>query len=295
MPPRDGGLGKAVSAAVPAGLDVPPLRPAEFEEIRTFAKQRFGLDLRHGKEDLVGARLGRTLRQGRFRSYREYLDAVHADKTGEALTGLINALTTNHTSFYRESTHFDFLTNKVLPGFRAGSPLRIWSAACSTGEEPYSIACAVGQAWNRQIAGLRILATDISTRVLETGRAGVYSKSSLAALPALWQTNFFTRTGAPDGALRVLPEIACTVRFQRLNLVEPFPFQDRFHVIFCRNVMIYFDKATQEALVGRLVECLEPEGYLFVGHSESLAGVNHALSYVRPAIYRREANGGRRR
>jgi chemotaxis protein methyltransferase CheR len=278
-------------AAVPNGADLPPLRAAEFEEIRTFAKQRFGLDLRHGKEDLVSARLARAVRQGRFRSYREYLDSVQTDKSGDALTALINALTTNHTSFYREPLHFEFLAGTLLPHMRPASGLRIWSAACSTGEEPYSIACSVAQAWNRQVSGLRILATDISTRVLDAARAATYSKSSLAAAPLPWVSNFFSRAGAPEGMLRVQPDIAAAVRFQRLNLVEPLPFTERFHVIFCRNVMIYFDKPTQEMLVRRLAERLEPEGHLFVGHSESLAGVNHPLTYVRPAVYRRDRTG----
>lgn len=293
MPRPESRRQSAAEAATACAVELPRLRPSEFEEIRAFAKSRFGLDLRPGKEDLVSARLGRALRQGRYRSFREYFDAVHADKTGESLTALINALTTNHTSFYREPAHFEFLTNVLLPQFRPGSDLRILSAACSTGEEPYSIACAVAQAWNRNVSRVRILGVDISTRVLEIGKAAVYAKSSVAAAPAFWVSNFFTAAGAPDGMLRVQSDIASMVRFQRLNLVEPLPFMERFHVIFCRNVMIYFDKPTQELLVERLVDRLEPEGHLMVGHSESLAGVRHSLAYVRPAIYR-SVRAGRR-
>lgn len=294
MPPRNAAPNPGAWCAAPAAVgELPSLRTSEFEEIRTFAKQRFGLDLRHGKEDLVSARLAKVVRQGRFRSYREYLDSVHADKTGESLTALINALTTNHTSFYREPLHFEFLSSAVLSRVRPGSALRIWSAACSTGEEPYSIACAAAEAWNRQLSGLRILATDISTKVLATAKSAAYPRSSVAAAPRFWISNFFTGAGAPDGMLRVQADIAAPVRFERLNLVEPIRFAERFHVIFCRNVMIYFDKPTQEMLVQRLAERLEPNGYLFVGHSESLAGVRHSLTYVRPAVYRRDAPQGR--
>ena len=270
-----------------APLEIPKLKPSEFEEIRTFAKQRFGLDLRHGKEDLVSARLARAMRQGRYLSFRDYLDHVNSDGTGESLIALINALTTNHTSFYREPQHFDFLVNNVLPDLAPGTELKIWSAACSTGEEPYSIACTVAQAWNGRIQRLRILATDISTRVLEIAEAAVYGESLLTDTPAAWRTSYFKRVPERDGSLRLKPELTRTVVFRRLNLMETFPFCDRFRVIFCRNVMIYFDKPTQERLVHRLADHLEPDGYLFVGHSESLAGVNHPLRYVRPAIYRK--------
>jgi chemotaxis protein methyltransferase CheR len=271
-----------------AVVELPRLRPSEFDEIRRFAKQRFGLDLRSGKEDLVSARLARSMRQGRFKSFRDYLDHVEGDSSGEALTALINALTTNHTSFYREPHHFEFLAKTVLPRLRTSGDVRIWSAACSTGEEPYSIVCTVAQQWSGQLRGLRILATDISTRVLDTAKAARYAAASLSGAPAGWLSSCFVRDPGQGGQVRVRPELARAVNFRRLNLVEPFPFQDRFHVIFCRNVMIYFDKATQERLVQRLGERLEPEGYLFVGHSESLAGIAHGLTYVRPAIYRKD-------
>ena len=268
-------------------LDIPKLKPAEFEEIRTFAKQRFGLDLRRGKEDLVSARLARAMRQGRYASFRDYLDHVHSDATGESLIALINALTTNHTSFYREPQHFEFLVKTAIAHLQPGSDLRIWSAACSTGEEPYSIVCSIAQAWNGRIHNLRLLATDISTRVLDVAKAAEYPEASLAGSPSSWRTSCFTSNPQRDGNVRVRPELARVVSFRRLNLMDPFPFKDRFQVIFCRNVMIYFDKPTQERLVCRLAEHLEPDGYLFVGHSESLAGVNHPLTYIRPAVYRK--------
>ena len=279
--------GRSTSTATvdSSGVELPKLKPAEFEQIRSLAKERFGLDLRPGKEDLVTARLARGMRSGRFRSFREYLEHIRADSTGESLTALINALTTNHTSFYREPQHFEFLTRQVLPSLAWESDIRIWSAACSTGEEPYSILCSAAQLWNGDIRRLRVFATDISTRVLDIAKAGVYPEASLANVPPAWRS-CFQSTPARDGNVRFKAELARSIEFRRLNLVEPFPFAGKFRVIFCRNVMIYFDKPTQERLVQKLTTHLEPGGYLFVGHSESLAGVQHSLDYLRPAVYR---------
>jgi chemotaxis protein methyltransferase CheR len=200
-------------------------------------------------------------------------------------------LTTNHTSFYREPNHFEFLAAEILPKFRPGSDLRIWSAACSTGEEPYSIVCAVATHWNGQVRGLRVLATDISTRVLEKAKLGRYPEASLQHAPPGWRSCFSRSAG--DGMLEVRRDYASLVDFRRINLIEPISFADKFHLIFCRNVMIYFDKATQQGLVERLAAHLEPGGHLFVGHSESLAGIEHRLAYLRPAIYRYDAGKGR--
>lgn len=291
---RDGG-------PISTGLvEVPRLRASEFQEICQLAKQRFGLDLRPGKEELVSARLAKGMRQGRFRSFREYLDAVESDSTGQSLVALINALTTNHTSFYREPDHFRYMAREILPRFRPGLSLRLWSAACSTGEEPYSAACVVAQHWNPplqlrpviDLRGLSIRATDISTKVLDTAKAAMYPTASLAPAPPEWMKAYFERPN-DDGLVKVKPELRAVVDFRRLNLIERIPFTDTFHLIFCRNVMIYFDKPTQQDLVQRLTGHLLPGGYLFVGHSESLAGVKHSLTYIRPAIYRKD-DGPRR-
>jgi chemotaxis protein methyltransferase CheR len=280
--------GRGAAAAEGLAGAPPALQPSEFAEICRFAHERFGLDLKSGKEELVSARLSKKLRQHGFRSFRQYFDFVRADASGEAMTGFIDALTTNHTSFLREPVHFDFLRQTVLGTFGRARPLRIWSAACSTGEEPYSIVCSV---LARSEAGaVSVLATDISARVLEIARRGVYPASSLAAMPRDWLSRFFQRgRGASEGLYRIKAEVAAQVEFRRLNLIESTARAGAFHVIFCRNVMIYFDKPTQQRLVRQLGEQLVPGGYLFVGHSESLAGVDHALTYVRPAIYRRAA------
>lgn len=267
----------------------PEIRPREFAQIKAFAYETFGLDLREGRERLVCCRLGKHLRAGGFKSFEEYFRYVQSDRSGEALVSLIDALTTNHTSFLREREHFDFLTTTILPGLRGRREMAIWSAACSTGEEPYSILFSVREV-QRSAPGpeLRLAATDISTKVLAIATEGIYPKDRLIGLPPAWISTYFDRIGAKEQErFRVKAPLRACVTFRRMNLMDPFPAHATYTVIFCRNVMIYFNKATQTKLVNRLAERLEPGGYLFVGHAESLTGIDHPLKYVRPAIYRK--------
>jgi len=276
------------------------LTEREFRQISVLAHQRFGLELKPGKEALVASRLGKRLRQRGFRSFADYYQHVLSDRTGQALVELIDSLTTNHTSFLRERSHFEFLAQAVAGEFGRGD-LDIWSAACSSGEEPYSIAMCVSDTLFRadvlSKAGVRgravrILATDISTRVLAIARAGVYPAERFRELPDAWRRTYLLKgVKEAQGHFKVKPELARLVQFEHINLIEPFRHNRSFHVIFCRNVMMYFDKATQQDMVLRLSACLRPGGYLFVGHSESLTGVKHDLGYVCPAIYRRAAGG----
>jgi len=272
------------------------LKEREFRQISQLAHERFGLDLKPGKEALVASRLGKKLRQRGFGSFSDYYQHVLSDRTGETLVELIDALTTNHTSFLRERAHFEFLSRAVVEEFGDRSEVNIWSAACSSGEEPYSIAMCVSDAWTRggsRARALRILATDISTRVLEAARRGVYPAERFRELPDAWRRSYLLKgVGASEGFFKVKPELARVVEFKRINLIEPFRESQLFQVIFCRNVMMYFDKPTQQDIVQRLSGCLEPGGYIFVGHSESLTGVRHDLGYVYPAIYRKEKPGG---
>jgi chemotaxis protein methyltransferase CheR len=279
------------SGAGGAGLK---LTASEFGQIRELAYQRFGLDLKRGKEALVAARLGKKLRKLGFTTFAEYHRHVLADSTGEALIELIDALTTNHTSFLRERAHFEFLARAANEEFRDVATLRIWSAACSSGEEPYSIAMCLAEALAHSRARqFRILATDISTRVLATARRAVYPASRFDDVPEAWRRAHLLRgRGESQGFFKVKPELAQRVEFARLNLIEPFPQRGLFHVIFCRNVMMYFDKPTQQDIVQRMSTCIERGGYLFVGHSESLTGIEHALHYVRPATYRNQKPEG---
>ncbi|HWY49640.1 MAG TPA: protein-glutamate O-methyltransferase [Bryobacteraceae bacterium] len=273
------------------------LKASEFRQISELAYQRFGLDLKKGKEALVAARLGTRLRQKGIQSFAEYYRYVLDDPSGEALIELIDSLTTNHTSFMRERAHFEFLARAVQEEFREIPTLEIWSAASSTGEEPYSIAMCLSEALSRGAENrgrsFRILATDISTRVLAHAQRGVYPAERFKELPETWRREYLLRGEREcKGSYKIKPDLASHVEYQRLNLIEPFTHRRRFHVIFCRNVMMYFAKSTQQDVVGRMGACLEPGGYLFVGHSESLTGVEHELKYVRPATYRAEKPGG---
>jgi len=285
------------SAGQGAGLAELKLTAAEFRQISDLAYERFGLDLKRGKEALVAARLGKKLRKLGFQTFAEYHRHVLADATGDALIELIDALTTNHTSFLRERAHFEFLARAANEEFRAVSTLRVWSAACSSGEEPYSIAMCLAEVFVKApVRQFRILATDISTRVLAAAGRGVYPVSRFDEVPEAWRRAYLLRgRGESAGFYKVKPALGQQVEFARLNLIEPFPPRPPFHVIFCRNVMMYFDKPTQQNIVGRLGGCLEPGGYLFVGHSESLTGIEHGLQYVRPAVYRNQTPGGAKR
>jgi chemotaxis protein methyltransferase CheR len=289
-------MSKTASRDEAAPLQVHRLKPHEFEAIRRLAYDKFGLDLRKGKEELVAARLGKRMRQGGFDSFEEYYQHVVGDRSGEALIGMIDALATNHTSFLREAAHFEFLRQDVLPGLRERPRIELWSAACSTGEEPYTLAFTLCDQWGADaFRKVRILATDISTKALAAAKSAVYPAERFSTVPPAWLRQFLLRgEGRWKGCYRVKPEVRSQVEFARLNLVEPFSQRNLFPVIFCRNVMIYFDKATQEALVNRLAASLEPGGYLFIGHAESLSGVRHELTYIRPAIYRKPGPGAGR-
>ena len=267
---------------------VPGLKPEEYNRVQRLAYDKFGLALGPGKEEMVVSRLVNKVRHAQAGSFSQYLDGVERDGSGESLVELIDALTTNHTSFFREKQHFEYLSQEVLPHLPAGTETWFWSAASSTGEEPYSLAM-----WLREYGGdagrFRILATDISTRVLKAAERGVYPDTKLVDIPAEWRRKYLLRgEGKSAGSFRIRPEVRQMVEFARLNLVAP-PLQiDRtFPVILCRNVMIYFDAATQERLIPALANLLWPGGYLYVGHSESLNRLRQPLTYVRPAVYRK--------
>lgn len=278
-----------------AGASIPfeRLKPAEFEAIRRLAYDKFGLDLRNGKEELVTARLGKKMREGGFHSFQDYYQQVVGDSSGKELVEMIDALATNHTSFLREAVHFDFLREKIMPGLRERPRVDVWSAACSTGEEPYTLAFTFCDQWGADAPRkVHIRASDISTKALAAAKNAVYPAERFSAFPPAWLRRFLLLGEARwKGWYRVKPEVRSMLEFERLNLVESFSQRSLFPVIFCRNVMIYFDKATQEGVVGRLAACLEPGGHLFIGHAESLTGVRHELTYVQPAIYRKPNAG----
>ena len=247
-----------------------------------------GIQLPRGKESLVRARLARRVRALGLASMQEYLDAVERDTTRAELAEMVDALTTNKTSFFREIQHFRLLQRSLLPDLARGhAPIRIWSAGCSTGEEPYSIAMVAREALGRVATHVHILATDISSRVLERARGAEYDVAALRDVPAALQDVHFEPVPGAASRLRIARPTGALVQFVRLNLMGEWSMRNAFDVIFCRNVMIYFDKPTQERLVARFTALLAPGGHLMVGHSESLSGLRHDLDYVQPATYRR--------
>ena len=265
------------------------LSARDFDRIRKLAYDYCGLDIESGKEELVASRLGKIMRQLGILSYGAYFDYVVADKTSQALITMIDSLTTNHTSFFRERQHFDFLDSTVFPALAGRQQIDIWSAASSSGEEPYSVAFAARDFYGPTGPVVRILATDISTRILETAKKATYDTQRLSSVPKdVLQRHFLRGAGPASSLYRVKPEVRATVRFQRLNLIESFSgINTAFPLILCRNVMIYFNAATQEELIERFYQQMEPGGYLFIGHSESLNRIQHRFEYICPAIYRK--------
>ena len=269
------------------------LKPVDFEKIRCLIYEKCGINLHEGKKELVSARLGKRLRAGKFPSFARYYDYVVTKEGADELVCMIDSISTNLTYFFREDSHFQKLT-AILPALLALSGnkrtpgLRIWSAACSTGEEPYSIAIKIREAMNGTPVDVKILATDISTTVLKTAASGIYDASKMKNIPpGLAKKYFQGGVGKWEGYVRVKNIIRELVQFKRFNLMEPPPQGVQFDVIFCRNVMIYFDKDTQGTLVNRLYDSMVSGGYLFIGHSESLTGLDHRLKYVEPSVYRK--------
>jgi len=263
------------------------LSSRDFDQFRSLAHQKFGLDLPDGKQQLVAARLGKKMRELNLTSFHAYYQHVVEDRTGDALIAMIDALTTNHTSFFREAAHFDFLRRTVVPALRGRATINLWSAACSSGEEPYSIAFSLfDELGPETLAKVRILATDISTRVLGLAQAAVYPAERFRGVgPDQLRKYVLKGEGKHRDNFMVKRQFRDIVEFRRLNLMEEISQVGPFPAIFCRNVMIYFDRVTQQELVNRLANRLEPGGYLFIGHAESLGGLDQPLEYVQPAVY----------
>jgi chemotaxis protein methyltransferase CheR len=271
------------------------MRDSEFEFIRTLVYKRSRISLGPDKRELVAARLGKRLRAVRLESIGDYCRLLQGPGSEEETARLIDVLSTNHTAFFREPAHFDFVRESLLPEmlgrarFERWPLFRAWSAACSSGEEPYSLAITLSDWMASRTWRWRIEATDISHRVLEQACAGIYSSKAIEALPPATQRAHFQQgIGPQSGNYRIKPALRASVHFRQLNLLAgPPPFPEPFHLILCRNVMIYFDRPTQEELISHLTQALLPGGYLFVGHAESLSGVRHGLEAVAPAVYRR--------
>lgn len=266
---------------------VADLTDSQFQTVARLVYRICGINLKDGKEALVRARLMKRLRALRMASIDEYIALIESSGGADELGVMIDVMTTNKTSFYREPEHFFFLRDHVLKGFR-GPRLRLWSAACSSGEEPYTLAILVHEYLPQLLrCDVRILATDISTRMLEKARTGIYAEDLLRPLPAEFRHKYFNRIGKNPATWQVKEAVRRLVTLARLNLMDVWPMRGPFDVIFCRNVMIYFDRATQQQLIDRFYELLAAGGYLMVGHSEGLSAITHRMRYVRPAVYRK--------
>lgn len=273
-----------------------PITSEEYDWVRQTVYQNSRINLGPSKKELVMARLSKRLRALGLSSYRDYIQLLQTHHGKDEMTNLIDSISTNHTYFFREPQHFDFLLNEVLPKIcqptpgNFGKTLRVWSAATSTGEEPYSIALLLddylkaSRSWN-----WRILCTDISTKVLKKAQDGVFAAEKVDKIRPEWLNSYFERIpGEMGDSYRASMALRRRMQFISLNLLAPsYPFVEQFQVIFCRNVMIYFDKPTQQELVQKLSKHLEPGGYLIIGHAESLTGVSHDLKLIKPSIYRK--------
>jgi len=263
----------------------------EFERFRELIYRESGIKLRENKKDLLRQRLNKRIRSLGLETFSDYYKIVEGDKSRRELTELIDAVSTNVTSFFREIKHFEFLSTRAIPQTlkrKSNGPfeIRVWSAACSSGEEPYSLLFTlledteITQKWK-----IKLLATDISTKVIQKATLGRYPIIKMNGLPDNLLKKYFDIEGED---YVVKPKIREMINFRWFNLITPrFPFKHKFDVIFCRNVMIYFDKPTREELINKFTGALAPGGYLCIGHSESLANTNHQLKYIQPTIYMR--------
>ncbi len=265
---------------------------AEFQRLVKFMYDNFGINL-SAKKVLVQGRLGNMLKERGFTNYNDYIDTVLKDTTGAEVTTILNKLTTNHTFFMREPEHYTFLKETILPYMvetcSKDHVLRIWSAACSSGEECYTTAMLIDQYFGAEKAkwDTRILATDISQSVIGKAKTGIYQEDGMTGLSSDWKARYFNNLG--NGKYEICQGIKDEVIFKTFNLMDPMPDKYKakpFDLIFCRNVMIYFDQPTKQALVNRFYDVVKPGGYFFIGHAESVNRADTQFDYIKPAIYR---------
>ena len=269
------------------------LNQKDFQKLSRLIYDQSGISLNDGKKELVKARLGKRLKEGNFASFADYYRYITTEEGQNELILMLDSISTNLTYFFRESAHFDKLRLIIPPimnakRFDRQQRFQIWSAACSSGEEPYSLGIFLKELLAEKANYVSILATDISTRVLKTAIQGIFPKDRMKNVSdPILKKYFQYGSGKRAGFFRVKEDIRNMVRFQRFNLMMPPPSDFTSDIIFCRNVMIYFDKQTQEKLVNRLYKTLNTGGYFFIGHSESLTGLEHPFKYIGPSIYQK--------
>ncbi|MEF2144740.1 MAG: protein-glutamate O-methyltransferase CheR [Desulfovibrionaceae bacterium] len=270
------------------------LSDKEFKDIRDFVYEYAGINLTDQKRALIVGRLQKVLNGLGLATFGEYFNYVRNDKTGKAVEELINRLSTNHTFFFRESAHFDFLRSTVLPEVvsriqsQGRRDFRLWCAAAATGEEPYTLAMVLreffGTQYSQWDAGM--LATDISTQALAKAQNAVYPDERMTHTPVSLRNKYFVKRGPDEWVVK--PELKKDILYRRFNLMSTrWPFKGKFHVIFCRNVMIYFDQVTRNRLAQLFYDHMHPGGYFFIGHSETLGRETCPFEYVMPAVYKK--------
>ena len=270
---------------------MPEMTEAEYHKLAQLIYSVSGISLKDSKQALLTSRLAGVLAQSGRKSFTDYYNSLIADTSGASVAALVDRITTNHTYFMREPAHFNFFRDTVLPHLKktvADRDLRVWSAACSTGEEPYTLAMILDEFLDTEKSrwDCQVLATDLSEKVLKDASRGVYTAERIEPLPPMWKQRYLTRL--PDGNYEIMDRIKKEVIYRRFNLIEPvYPFRKKFHVIFCRNVMIYFDAETRAAIINKLYDMTEPGGYLFIGHSEAIDRAKSKYKYVLPAVYRK--------
>lgn len=267
------------------------IKDNEFIEISNYIRANFGINLTDKKKNLLNSRLRSIVAEGEFDSFQDYFQYIVSDKTGHAASQFVDRITTNHTYFYREKKHFEFLRKEVLPGLFSNDrdrDVRIWSAGCSSGEEPYTIAMVIDNYFGSKklLWDTKVLATDLSLKSLKKAKKGVYKNENISHLPATWQTKYFKKIS--EDKYQISDILKKEVIYRRLNLLSRYNFKRKFHIIFCRNVMIYFDRETTNNIVDKFYQVLKPGGYLFISHSESLDRQKTDFKYIQPAIYRKE-------
>lgn len=267
------------------------LSQQDFLRLVQFVKKNYGIDLSK-KMQLIMGRLSNTIISMGYTSFTDYIDHVLSSKNPADLEVMLNKLTTNYTYFMREEAHFNFFRDTILPyllSTKKNKVLSIWSAGCSSGEEPYTISMIIKETLGAQAAlwDTRVLATDISQNALRAAKEAVYDEDSLKNLSSAWKSKYFVKT-AQEGVYSVAPAIKSNVIFQTFNLMDPIRFRLKFDVIFCRNVMIYFDQNTKDGLIQRFYDATAPGGYLLIGHSETINKEKTPYKYLMPATYRKE-------
>ena len=266
------------------------MNSSTFEKFRVLIHAHSGISLSPGKEALVSSRLAKRLRELGLQDEMEYLDIVKADQSLQELTHLIDLMSTNVTHFLREFDHFELIGEMLRQLWKSGPrPVKFWSAACSSGQEPYTLAMVVHEAARAakvDASIAKILATDISTQILQQAEAGQYHQRELQNVPAEWMKRYFQETSSER--FQLTPAVRSLVTFRRINLSNaPFPMQGPFDAILCRNVMIYFEIDVRTKIVHEAFRLLKPEGYLLIGHSENLSGIETPFRSVRPTVYRK--------